>query len=133
MHEPWRLIAIDRFPEGTGVLSVLEIDKHVPFETRRIFWVSGVPDTSIERGAHAHEALQQVLFCAKGSCEIELETREGRRAKFTLEERGPALFLDGPVWRTMRGFSSDCAMMVLCDREYSRDRVIRNRAEFLAT
>lgn len=128
---PWHTIEIDRFPEATGALSVLEFGKHIPFEVRRVFWVAGVPSPDLERGAHSHEELQQVLFCAKGRCDIDLESRDGATATFTLSEDGPALYLDGPVWRTMRGFSADCSLMVLCDREYARDRVIRDRAEFL--
>ena len=127
---PWFLVDIDRFPEPTGSLSVLEFGKHVPFEVRRVFWVSNVPSGDLARGAHAHKELKQVLFCAKGRCEIDLETSKGETATFTLSETGSALYLDGPVWRTMRAFTPDCCLMVLCDREYSRDTVLRDYAEF---
>lgn len=128
----WYIIDIDRFAEASGSLSVLEFDKHIPFVVKRVFWVSNVPSSHLERGAHAHAELRQVLFCAKGSCEIDLENRAGERTTFSLSEDGGALYLDGPVWRTMRNFSPDCSLMVLCDREYAVDRVLRGHAEFLS-
>lgn len=129
-RDDWYLIEANYVDEASGSLGVLECGKHLPFEVRRVFWVFGVPDAETMRGDHAHGELQQVLFCAQGSCTIDLEAPDGRRESVPLTQHGRALFLNGPVWRTMRGFTRDCALMVLCDREYSRDRVVRDRAEF---
>lgn len=126
----WYLIPATYMDAPSGTLGVLELGEHVPFEVRRVFWVFGVPNADVCRGDHAHESLQQVLFCAKGRCIVDLESKSGSGESVELEEHGPALFLNGPVWRTMREFSDDCCLMVLCDREYSRDRVLRNRVEF---
>lgn len=126
----WYRIPATYVDESTGTLGVLEVDRHLPFVVRRVFWVFGVPDQDVMRGDHAHAELKQVLFCAKGRCLIDLESPSGAGETVELAEHGPALFLDGPVWRTMREFSPDCAMMVLCDREYSLDRVVRDRSEF---
>lgn len=129
----WYSIAATYVDEPTGTLGVMEFGRHIPFEVRRVFWVFGVPDPTLLRGDHAHEELQQVLFCARGRCLIDLQSRDGRTETLELREHGPALYLNGPVWRTMREFSEDCSMMVLCDREYSRDKVVRNRDEFFAS
>lgn len=126
----WYLIPPTYVDELTGTLGVLEFGEHVPFEVRRVFWVLGVPGPEVSRGDHAHEALRQVLFCAKGRCIVDLESKSGAKESIELKEHGPSLFLNGPVWRTMRAFSDDCSLMVLCDREYSRDRVLRDRAAF---
>ena len=131
MTLPWCPISIDRFTEPTGTLSVLEQGVHLPFQATRVFWVSGVPTPETERGAHAHRELRQVLFAASGRCQLDLEDTTGRKATFVLEAGGDGLYLEGPVWRTMHGFSRDCALVVLCDRKYSLDHVVRDRAEFL--
>jgi hypothetical protein len=132
MANDWYSIEIDHFPDGSGSLSVVEFGKHFDFAIRRVFWVSQVVDDIAVRGGHAHEALSQVLFCAKGHCKITLEGRTGSTAVFELSERGPALYVNGPVWRTMSHFSNDCCLMVLCDREYALDTVIRSYPEFLS-
>lgn len=112
------------------MLSVLETGRHVPFEVRRVFWLSAIAAPEVIRGAHAHKALRQVIFCTTGRCDMMLERRDGVRAIFELTAGGDALYLDGLVWRTMTNFSPDCAMMVLCDRIYDDDVVVRDYDEF---
>lgn len=127
----WCDIAIDRFSEETGTLAVLEYPGTLPFIVKRIFWLSNVALDAV-RGGHAHEDLQQVLFCGKGSCIIQLTNRIGNTESITLHENDDGLYLEGAVWRTMLNFTPDCCLMVLCDRPYNEDRVIRSFDEFLA-
>lgn len=128
---PWYEIAIVRYHQDTGVLSVLEYDHQIPFDVKRVFWVHSVPNSSVERGAHAHKELSQVIYCAQGSCQIELESQTGKKEIFELSKDSDALFVDGQVWRTMRNFTPDCSLMVLCDRQYNVDRVITDYEAFL--
>jgi hypothetical protein len=132
MADLWRLIEIPYYREPSGVLGVLEFERQIPFVVRRVFWVFGVPDPAEVRGEHAHGELRQVIFCARGSCVLDVESPQGDVASFELSEGGAAVYLDGSAWRSMRRFSADCAMMVLCDREYRFDRVVDDRAEFLS-
>jgi hypothetical protein len=135
MPEPlpdWYEIPVAVYAEASGSLGVIERGSGLPFDVRRVYWLFGMPNRQIRRGDHAHEALQQVLFCAKGRCLIDLEARSGQRATFELREGGAGLFLNGPVWRTVYDFSPDAAFVALCDREYQYDVVLRDRAEFFA-
>jgi hypothetical protein len=126
----WRWIAPGYFTEPSGTLGVMELGRHLPFPVKRVFWLFGMPDQTVRRGDHAHADLQQVVYCARGSCLIELIARDGTTETHELREGGPALYLNGPVWRTMTRFSADAAFIALCDREYAFDTVIRERAEF---
>jgi len=128
--EDWYCIAVDRVPAETGTLSVLEFGKHIPFVVKRVFWVGDVPSASVVRGAHAHAELEQVIFCSSGACKIDLESQSGAKETIALVSSGPALYLNGPVWRAMREFSADCCLVVLCDREYHLDQVIRDYRKF---
>ena len=128
----WERIDPAYFREDSGTLGVIEADAGLPFAARRVFWLFGVPGEEVRRGDHAHAELRQVLVCVRGSCRIDLESRGGLRETVELSEGGAGLLLDGPVWRTMHHFSADAALMVLCDRPYDEDRVIRTRAEFAA-
>ena len=105
-----------------GIVSRSDI-KQISAEVLRL-------NETVRRGDHAHEVLQQVLYCASGRCLIDLEARDGTTATFELAQGGPGLFLNGPVWRTMHHFAPNTALIVLCDREYALDTVVRNRAEF---
>lgn len=129
--KPWHEIEISRYRQSTGVLSVMESESHIPFLVKRVFWIHAVPDTNVERGGHAHADLNQVIFCAQGSCQLELVSKNGKKQLFDMSDNSAAIFLEGLVWRMMRNFSSDCSLMVLCDRPYNEDRVITNYDEFL--
>lgn len=122
----WRLVDVPRFVETTGMLSVVEIGRQFDFPVRRVFWVSHVVTPHAVRGDHAHSALTQLLFCPTGSCTIRLESKARTRAELTLAHDGPALLLNGSVWRSMTDFTDDACMMVLCDREYAFDEVIED-------
>lgn len=128
----WERIDPAYFREDSGTLGVVEAGAGLPFAVQRVFWLFGVPGEEVRRGDHAHAELRQVLVCVRGRCRIDLEARNGERETVELAEGGPGLLLDGPVWRTMHHFSADAALMVLCDRTYAEDRVIRSRAEFAA-
>ena len=132
LAEQWYWIAIDRFPDGRGSLSLMELGKQLPFEVKRLYWVDRVPDRQTTRGHHAHGALRQVLFCTSGDCELELTRRDGKTEVVTLTHDGDALFLEGQVWRVMQNFSPDCCLMVLADREFAQDSYTRDFAAFRA-
>ncbi|MEZ8631943.1 FdtA/QdtA family cupin domain-containing protein [Vibrio lentus] len=128
MEKKWSLISIDSVVEGSGTLKVAELNKHFDFKIERLFYLTNIKDSSI-RGAHAHEELQQFIVCISGSYTIDLDDGYNKESIF-MNENGPSLLVDGLVWRTMRNFSSDAVMLVLCDRVYSEDRVLRNYDEF---
>ena len=62
-----------------GSLSFFEVEKDIPFEIKRIYYIYEVPAEE-KRGMHAHKALEQVLWCPYGSIEIVLDN--GKILKF---------------------------------------------------
>ena len=65
---------IPSFEGNSGNLSVIEF-KDLPFDIKRIFYITGVPK-GFERGFHAHKETQQFLICLQGSCEVYLELKK---------------------------------------------------------
>ena len=63
--------------DDDGTLVPIELSD-LPFEPRRIFYVSGVPKGE-ERGNHAHFETQQILVCLQGSILVKLH--DGRDLK----------------------------------------------------
>ena len=115
--------------EPTGQLGVLEFPADFDFEVRRVFYLRGIA-SGATRGAHAHRELTQVLACLNGSVDIDLDSGS-ETARIRLAADGGSLLLDGRAWRVMTNFSSDAVLMVLCDRDYAQDEVVRDHAEFL--
>ena len=61
-----RLIDLRTFTDKRGNLTVIE--KVIPYEIRRIFYIYGV-DHSV-RGGHRHHKTIQAAVCVKGHCTI---------------------------------------------------------------
>jgi len=126
----WELKEYPLVKESTGELGVLEYMNDFNFLVKRIFFLKNIEINSI-RGKHSHKELKQLIVCLNGSFELEVDSGQ-RKKRFFMNDRNYALFLDGKIWRAMKKFSDDAVMLVLCDREYRYDKVIRNYNDFLA-
>ena len=60
------LIDLTTFIDKRGHLTVIE--KVIPFEIKRIFYIYGVDDST--RGGHRHKQTSQAAICIKGSCNV---------------------------------------------------------------
>jgi len=125
----WHKVPIGHINDSRGCLSVLEQNENFNFDVKRVYFVSDVPD-SLARGSHAHEELSQIIFSTSGSFKLLLD--DGNlKEEFLLEKGGDGLFVEGLVWRTIDEFTENAVMMVLCDRIYKYDVVIRDYGDFL--
>ena len=62
---------------NAGELSFFEATHDIPFEIKRIYYISKVPE-GVRRGFHAHKELKQLLFCPDGRIQLVLENNNGR-------------------------------------------------------
>lgn len=116
--------------DGRGNLVAVEATKDVPFEIKRIYYITDVPG-EIRRGYHAHKELKQVLICVNGSCTIFLD--DGReKADVVLDSPNIGLVIDHPMWREMYDFSEGAVLLVLASDYYTEDDYMRSYDEFLA-
>ena len=49
-----------------GSLTVAEYGGAIPFEFRRVYYMTGMADAAAYRGRHAHKVLEQALFVING-------------------------------------------------------------------
>lgn len=109
-----RLINLKTFADKRGNLTVIE--KVIPFEIRRIFYIYGV-DQSV-RGGHRHHKTRQAVICLKGRCTI--WNHDGRMiSEFALERPDQCLILEPDDWHKMYDFSDDAILMVLASEYFS--------------
>lgn len=52
-----------------GHLTPIEGGGDIPFEIRRVYYISGV-EKGVRRGFHSHRKLKQVLLCVHGRVKI---------------------------------------------------------------
>ncbi|HEY6161622.1 MAG TPA: FdtA/QdtA family cupin domain-containing protein [Bacteroidia bacterium] len=111
-----------------GFITVAEYPKNIPFEVKRTYWTYFTPH-HVERGNHAHKELEQVVVAVCGSIEFELESQEGKKSNFRLDNPDKALFIPKRYWRTIR-FTHNAVLLCLASLEYSAEDYIRDYEEF---
>lgn len=108
-----RLIDLKTFTDSRGNLTVIE--KVIPFDVRRIFYIYGV-DSSV-RGGHRHHKTVQAAICLKGSCTIWNSNGKATQ-EFVLDKPSACLLLEPEDWHKMYNFSPDAILMVLASEYF---------------
>jgi dTDP-4-dehydrorhamnose 3,5-epimerase-like enzyme len=103
-----KLITIETFSDNRGHLSVLE--KNIPFDIKRVFYIYGVDDTV--RGNHRHHKTIQAAICISGSCIISNDNNISKE-DFVLDQPNKCLFLFPEDYHSMHHFSKDAILLVL--------------------
>jgi dTDP-4-dehydrorhamnose 3,5-epimerase-like enzyme len=115
-----RLINLRTFCDKRGNLTVIE--KVIPFEIKRIFYIYGV-DSSV-RGKHRHKKTVQAAICIRGKCTIWNNDGRNNREEFILDSPDKCLILEPHDWHKMYDFSSDAILMVLASEYFDADDYI---------
>ena len=112
-----------------GSLVVLESQKNVPFDIKRVYYIFGTKK-GVSRGFHAHRNLKQVAVCLTGSCRFVLDNGKSRE-EIVLDTSTTGLVIDDLTWREMHDFTPDCFLMVLASEYYDETDYIRDYQKFL--
>jgi hypothetical protein len=107
------MIDLKTFTDPRGNLTVIE--KVIPFEIRRVFYIYGVDDS--KRGGHRHHKTRQAAICIKGSCKI--YNNDGKTEQvYNLSSPDKCLILEPADWHTMYDFSPDAILMVFASEYF---------------
>lgn len=114
-----------------GNLVILEALRDVPFEVKRLYYITNLENSVSIRGQHAHRELEQVIFCIQGSFVLGLDDGVTRQ-KIQMNRVNTGIRLGKMLWHTMEDFSSGCVLLVVASDYYSEADYIRNYDEFLS-
>ena len=109
------LLDLRTFTDKRGNLTVIE--KVIPFDIKRIFYIYGVDDST--RGGHRHKTTLQAAICIKGECHIYNNDGE-KETNFILDQPNKCLILETKDWHTMDHFSPDAILMVLASEYFDQ-------------
>lgn len=114
------LLNLTSFSDKRGHLTVIE--KSIPFEIKRIFYIYGV-DKSV-RGGHRHKKTIQAAICIQGSCHI--NHHNGKDAPGSLELNRPdqCLIIEPADWHSIDHFSDKAILMVLASEYFDESDYI---------
>ena len=105
-------------------LTPIEEMVDVPFDIKRIYYISKVPQ-GLARGSHAHRKLHQVLICINGSVRIKVKNPKEEN-DFILDDSTVGLYLGPYTWSDMYDFSENTVLLVLASDHYDESEYIRN-------
>lgn len=109
------LIDLQTFTDKRGNLTVIE--KVIPFDVKRIFYIYGVDES--KRGGHRHHKTIQAAICIKGKCTI-YNNNGKQEEEFLLDKPNKCLILNPEDWHTMFDFSEDAILMVLASEFFDQ-------------
>lgn len=110
-----------------GYISIAE-KNNLPFKVKRIYWTYYTPE-NLERGAHAHFELEQILLAVAGKIIVTTEMPDGEKNEFVLDDPSQGLFIPKLVWRTMK-YSHNSVQMCIASMVYEEKDYIRDYAQF---
>ena len=114
--------------EDGSYLSVFDLNK-VPFEVKRIFFVSSGDNENCIRGKHAHYKCNQVLVCISGRIDINYEDNT-HKGTVTLHP-GDTFLHKNLEWAELNFIDKQSTMLSLCSEEYNEEDYIRDYNIFL--
>ena len=116
-----QIINLKTFTDKRGNLTVIE--KILPFDIKRVFYIYGVDDSI--RGHHRHKKTIQAVIALQGECRIvnqggaSLNTEE-----FILNSPSKCLILKPEDYHWMDKFSKDCILTVFASEYYDANDYI---------
>ncbi len=111
-----------------GELSFFEGTHEIPFDIKRFYYISKVPEGA-RRGFHAHKKLKQLLFCPYGRIQLVLENKKGRE-EIELADPSIGVVIDQCTWREMLWLQKDSVLCVAASDFYEVEDYIHDYDEF---
>jgi WxcM-like, C-terminal len=95
------------------------IEKVLPFQIRRVFYIYNVPP-STQRGGHAHKKNMLAMIAVNGKCLV-----LGDNWQFTLDSPTKCLILDPSDWHQVIYEAPNTVLLHLCSEEHDPEDYIR--------
>jgi len=122
------IFSLDKIHNRAGNITIVEGNKNVPFDIKRIYYLYDIPGGEV-RGGHAHKELRQLIVAASGSFNVLLD--DGKNKKLiTLNRPDYGLLVVPGIWRELLEFSSGAICLVLASEIYLERDYIREYEQF---
>ena len=108
------MIKLKSFTDKRGRLT--PIDGVLPFDIKRLYYISGITDES-ERGGHAHYLTTEAVFCVNGSFSVVINNGKTRE-EFFLNDHNQCLIVEPHDWHMMYNFSMGAILMGVSSTHY---------------
>ena len=123
------ILPLNKIHNRAGNITIVEGQKNVPFEVKRIYYLYDIPGGEA-RGGHAHRELKQLIVAASGSFDVLLNDGQNKKV-VSLNRPDYGLMVVPGIWRELMEFSSGAICLVLASEIYQVDDYIHSYDEFV--
>ena len=128
LTEQCRVLNFGDLGDERGKLVVVEGNKDIPFEIKRVFYIYG-SDSEVVRGQHANRESEFVLINVGGTSKVRIDNGHSE-AVIELNKPMMGLYIPTMVWKDMYDFSEDSILLVLASTHYDGNEYIRNYEDY---
>ena len=128
MSDFYKKISIKSFTRDTGSLYFIEQSNDVPFDIKRIFYIT---DINGERANHAHYKCKQFLVAINGSFDVEL-FHQSEHKVITLDNPNLGLLVNPLTWVKISNFKNNPICLVLASHFYEESDYINDFQKFIS-
>lgn len=125
-----KLIDFPQKGDNRGHLVIVEGQKDIPFDIKRVFYIYG-SDSDVVRGQHANKKTEFVLINVAGTSKVKVKDGLGNEVIFSLNRPHTGIYLPRMVWKDMYDFSEDSVLLCLASEHYDAEEYIRDYDEFV--
>lgn len=122
------ILPLNKIHNRAGNITIIEGDKNVPFDVKRIYYLYDIPGGE-DRGGHAHKELHQLIVAASGSFNVLLDDGLNKKVVTLNRPDYGLLFVPG-IWRELMEFSSGAICLVLASEIYDEQDYLRSYLDF---
>ena len=123
------MIELDKHHHVKGNITVVENNKEVPFDIKRVYYLYDIPGGE-SRGGHAYRETEEFVIALSGSFDVIVD--DGKEKKtFHLNRSYYGLYIPKGMWREMDNFSTNSLALEFASTKYNPDDYIRDYNEFL--
>lgn len=123
------LIAIPKFRDPRGNLSVIEDFKQIPFSIERAYWIYDVPGGSNRHG-HAFRTQQELIVALSGCFDVILDNGSGP-VRYRLDRAYVGLYVPAMTWRLIDNFATNSVALVLSSTKYDPADYIEDYDQYI--
>jgi len=116
--------------DSDGLLTVAEAGKDIPFDIKRVYYITNLENFISVRGKHAHRELEQVIFCINGSFHLNLDDGASRQT-IHMNKLNMGVILGKELWHEMTDFTAGCILLIFASDYYQEADYIRDYNTFL--
>ena len=116
-------VQIQEYDDERGILMAMN---HIPFNAKRMFFISGVPEGAV-RGNHFSKTSSFLYVVIRGGCTVELNNVYATE-RFDLNT-GNGLVFPKNTWMKINNFEKDTILCILADKEYRASDYVSDYSE----